>query len=65
MYYVANAMNYLVAGTGNRSELAIGYYTKYGDGGVDLLPLGNLLKTEVRSLAPRDRRADPHHRQAA
>ena len=51
LYYVANAMNYLVAGTGNRSELAIGYYTKYGDGGVDLLPLGNLLKTEVRSLA--------------
>ena len=51
LYYVANTMNYLVAGTGNRSELAIGYYTKYGDGGVDLLPIGNLLKSEVRALA--------------
>ncbi|MED5377434.1 MAG: NAD(+) synthase [Acidobacteriota bacterium] len=51
LYFVANAMNYLVAGTGNRSEMAIGYYTKYGDGGVDLLPIGNLLKDEVRDLA--------------
>ena len=39
LYYVANRLNYLVAGTGNRTEIAIGYYTKYGDGGVDLLPL--------------------------
>jgi NAD+ synthase len=51
LYYVANAMNYLVAGTGNRSELTIGYFTKYGDGGVDLLPIGHLLKSEVRALA--------------
>tara|TARA_B100001971_G_scaffold112073_1_gene103132 strand:+ start:13 stop:405 length:393 start_codon:yes stop_codon:yes gene_type:complete len=51
LYFVANAMNYLVAGTGNRSEVTIGYYTKYGDGGVDLLPIGNLLKDEVRDLA--------------
>ena len=51
LYFVANAMNYLVAGTGNRSELAIGYYTKHGDGGVDLLPIGNLLKNDVRTLA--------------
>ena len=43
--------NYLVAGTGNRSELTIGYFTKHGDGGVDLLPLGSLLKSEVRALA--------------
>jgi NAD+ synthase len=51
LYYVANSLNYLVAGTGNRSELTIGYFTKYGDGGVDLLPIGHLLKSEVRSLA--------------
>lgn len=51
LYFVANALNYLVAGTGNRSEIAIGYYTKYGDGGVDLLPIGRLLKSEVRALA--------------
>jgi NAD+ synthase len=51
LYCVANRLNYLVAGTGNRSEIAIGYYTKYGDGGVDLLPLGSLVKSEVRALA--------------
>jgi NAD+ synthase len=51
LYFVANRMNYLVAGTGNRSELAIGYFTKYGDGGVDLLPIGGLVKAEVRALA--------------
>ena len=51
LYYVANVMNYLVAGTGNRSELTIGYFTKYGDGGVDLLPIGHLVKSEVRALA--------------
>jgi NAD+ synthase len=51
LYFVANSLNYLVAGTGNRSELSIGYFTKYGDGGVDLLPLGRLLKNEVRALA--------------
>jgi NAD+ synthase len=51
LYFVANQLDYLVAGTGNRSELAIGYFTKYGDGGVDLLPLGDLFKSEVRALA--------------
>lgn len=51
LYYVANRLNYLVAGTGNRCEIAIGYYTKYGDGGVDLLPLGALVKSEIRQLA--------------
>jgi NAD+ synthase len=51
LYFIANRMNYLVAGTGNRSELAIGYFTKYGDGGVDLLPIGGLVKSEVRALA--------------
>ena len=49
--YVANSLNYLVAGTGNRSELTIGYFTKHGDGGVDCLPIGHLLKSQVRTLA--------------
>jgi NAD+ synthase len=51
LYFVANSINYLVAGTGNRSELAIGYFTKYGDGGADLLPIGHLLKREVIEMA--------------
>ena len=51
LYFVANTLNYLVAGTGNRSELSIGYFTKYGDGGVDILPIGRLLKSEVRAVA--------------
>jgi len=51
LYYVANALNYVVAGTGNKSEITLGYYTKYGDGGVDVLPIGALLKSEVRALA--------------
>jgi NAD+ synthase len=51
LYFVANSLNYLVAGAGNRAELAIGYFTKYGDGAADLLPLGNLLKSEVRTVA--------------
>jgi NAD+ synthase len=41
----------LVAGTGNRAELAIGYFTKYGDGAVDFEPLGMLYKNEVREIA--------------
>lgn len=51
LYFVANSLNYLVAGTGNKSECVMGYFTKYGDGGVDLLPLANLVKREVRELA--------------
>ncbi|MBI2914621.1 MAG: NAD+ synthase [Firmicutes bacterium] len=51
LYYFANRLNYLVAGTGNRSELTVGYFTKYGDGGVDLLPIGGLVKQQVRALA--------------
>lgn len=51
LYYFANTLDYLVAGTGNKSELYAGYFTKYGDGGVDILPLGGLLKTEVKNLA--------------
>ncbi|NLL19130.1 MAG: NAD(+) synthase [Clostridia bacterium] len=51
LYYYAACFNYLVMGTGNKSELAIGYFTKYGDGGVDLEPIGHLLKQEVKELA--------------
>ncbi len=51
LYYVANQMNYIVVGSGNRSEIAVGYFTKHGDSGADILPLGNLLKKEVRELA--------------
>jgi len=51
LYYLANRLGYLVAGTGNRSEIKVGYFTKYGDGGVDILPLANLVKKEVRELA--------------
>ena len=43
--------NYLIVGTGNRAELAIGYFTKYGDGAVDFEPLGMLYKKEVREIA--------------
>ncbi|MBU1125056.1 MAG: NAD+ synthase [Candidatus Omnitrophica bacterium] len=51
LYYYANKFNYLVCGTGNRSELLVGYFTKHGDGAVDLLPIGNLFKKQVVSLA--------------
>jgi NAD+ synthase len=51
LYFAANSLNYLVAGTGNRCEIELGYFTKYGDGGVDVLPIGSLLKSEVRALA--------------
>lgn len=50
LYYYANLENRLVVGTGDKSELLIGYFTKYGDGGVDILPLGDLYKTQVRML---------------
>jgi len=53
LYAFANQLGYRVLGTGNRSELAVGYFTKYGDGGADLLPLGSLVKSEVRDLARR------------
>ncbi len=51
LYYYANTLNYLVVGTGNKSEIMVGYFTKYGDGGVDLLPIGNLYKTQLREFA--------------
>jgi NAD+ synthase len=51
LYYLANLTNSIVVGTGNKTEAAIGYFTKYGDGGVDLLPIVDLYKFEVRALA--------------
>jgi NAD+ synthase len=51
LYAVAREERRLVLGTGNKSELLLGYFTKYGDGGVDLLPIGDLYKTEVWELA--------------
>jgi len=51
LYYFANKLKYMVAGSSNRSELSVGYFTKYGDGGVDILPLGNLVKGQVREMA--------------
>ena len=51
LYYEANKRQALVAGTGDRTELTLGFFTKYGDGGADLLPIGGLLKGEVRELA--------------
>lgn len=51
LYYFANKHNYLVAGTDNKSEAMIGYFTKYGDGGVDILPITSLYKRDVRALA--------------
>lgn len=51
LYYYANKYGYLVLGTGDRSEILIGYFTKYGDGAVDVLPLAVLYKSQVRRLA--------------
>jgi NAD+ synthase len=51
LYYAAQAKNYLVVGTSNKSEISVGYSTKYGDSAVDLQPLGDLLKEEVYALA--------------
>lgn len=52
LYYFAALQKYLVAGTGNKVEdFGVGFYTKYGDGGVDLSPIADLLKTEVYEIA--------------
>lgn len=52
LYYFAALKGYLVAGTGNKVEdFGVGFYTKYGDGGVDLSPIADLLKTEVYEVA--------------
>ncbi|MFI3210397.1 MAG: NAD(+) synthase [Peptostreptococcaceae bacterium] len=51
VYSVANNLGYLVVGTDNKAEIHTGYFTKYGDGGVDLVPLCNLTKNEVYEWA--------------
>ncbi|MFC1932500.1 NAD(+) synthase [Chloroflexota bacterium] len=51
LYCFANQLKYMVVGASNKSELSTGYFTKYGDGGVDIMPLGNLVKGQVRELA--------------
>jgi NAD+ synthase len=51
LYDQAAKYKALVLGTSNKTELLLGYFTKYGDGGVDLEPLGDLYKTQVRQLA--------------
>ncbi|MBQ9026122.1 MAG: NAD+ synthase [Methanobrevibacter sp.] len=51
IYFYANSKNYLVSGTGNRSEILIGYFTKHGDGACDIEPIGDLYKTDVYQLA--------------
>ena len=51
LYYLAQSRNYLVLGSGNKTEILVGYSTKYGDGGVDLLPMGDIYKTQVWELA--------------
>lgn len=51
LYYYAGVNNYLVAGTSDKSELNIGYFTKFGDGAADILPIADLYKTQVRELA--------------
>lgn len=50
-YYFANLEGWIVAGCGDKSEILLGYFTKYGDGGCDFLPIGSLYKTQVRKLA--------------
>ncbi|MEZ4806788.1 MAG: NAD(+) synthase [Flavobacteriales bacterium] len=52
LYYFAGLHGYLVAGTGNKVEdFGVGFFTKYGDGGVDLSPIADLTKTEVYAVA--------------
>ncbi|CAK7071812.1 NAD(+) synthase [Tissierella carlieri] len=51
LYYFAQNNNYLVVGSSNKSEFTVGYFTKHGDSGVDLLPLASFVKSEIRELA--------------
>jgi len=51
LYAYAQENKYLVLGTDNAAELLLGYFTKFGDGGVDLLPISQLTKNEVKELA--------------
>lgn len=51
IYHFANSLDMMVIGSANKTEWLLGYFTKYGDGGVDLMPLADLYKTQVRQLA--------------
>ncbi len=51
LFATANREGLLVVGTSNKSELLTGYFTKFGDGASDLIPIGDLYKTQVRELA--------------
>lgn len=51
LYYYANVKNLLVVGSSDKSEFLIGYFTKFGDGSADILPIVSLYKTQVRELA--------------
>lgn len=51
LYNYANAHNTLVLGTSNKTEIMLGYFTKYGDGATDFTPLGDLFKTEVFEIS--------------
>jgi len=51
LYHYANSHDALVLGTGNKSELRLGYFTKHGDGAADILPIGNVYKTDVWKMA--------------
>jgi len=50
LYYYANLKKYLVVGSSDRSEFLIGYFTKFGDGSADILPIVSLYKTQIRKL---------------
>ena len=50
-YFIADSLNYLVAGSLDRTDLTVGSFTRYGDAAADLLPLGNILKSDVLALA--------------
>ncbi|MBU4240076.1 MAG: NAD(+) synthase [Actinobacteria bacterium] len=51
LYYFANDRGYLVVGTGNKSEISVGYFTKFGDGAADILPLAQIYKTDLAPIA--------------
>lgn len=50
-YYYSNKFNYMMIGSSNKTEFLTGYFTKYGDGGVDLMPLADLYKCQIRQIA--------------
>ena len=51
LFEYANMTNSIVCGTSNKSELLVGYFTKYGDGGADIMPIGDVYKTQICELA--------------